>query len=305
MGKVIVAFSSHRIEALEFMQKEMEKHEAIVLEEPANPKFNAMLEGKLDIDKYIDEVYPPFPEFSRRLYRLLIKFNKKGKKILQIEPYLETLEKIYKKIDKEKPDAEELSNDPELGIVYRKESEVFQSLLKFYESSRNFDDAVKATVEFAKKDASRIKLRDKMRASEIKKLNFSSIYVEAGYIHFPLANYLRAKRLFLLEKPTKKLMKMRHALSPSDILTLRMMHIDKPGEKEKLLAARSLIYVSLITKKEMVPTAISKFPHLEEEARVIKFVNSLDYDECKKYFNMLTFSKREYVWRMLEKKGLI
>jgi len=127
----------------------------------------------------------------------------------------------------------------------------------------------------------------------------------AGYIHFPLANYLKAKRIFILEKPTKKLLSAKHALSPSDILTLRLMRIKKPGEKERLLAARSLIYVALLSKNEMLPSKKNPFPHLSEEARIIKFLRNLNYEECRKYFNMFRFVRREDAWKLLEKEGLL
>ncbi|RLG57338.1 MAG: hypothetical protein DRN88_02735 [Candidatus Hydrothermarchaeota archaeon] len=305
MGKVMVALSSHRVEALKFIKEEMEKYHAIILEEAPNPWFKPMLQSKISIRHYLSKTYPSFPKFSARLCRILKKFYSKGKEILQIEPYLYTLEKIYEKIEKEKPSPEELEEDEALGIVYKKEKEVFSALLKFYKSSHDFDKAVEATVNFALKDASRIKLRDKLRAEEIKKLEYSSCYVEAGYIHFPLANYLKAKRIFVLEKPTKKLLSAKHALSPSDILTLRLMRIKKPGEKERLLAARSLIYVALLSKNEMLPSKSNPFPHLSEEARIIKFVRNLNYEECRDYFNMLRFVRREDAWKLLEKEGLL
>jgi len=151
MGKVTVALSSHRVEALKFIEEEMEKYHAIILEEAPNPWFKPMLQSKISISHYLSKTYPSFPKFSARLCRILKKFYSKGKEILQIEPYLYTLEKIYEKIEKEKPSPEELEEDEALGIVYKKEKEVFSALIKFYESSHDFDKAVEATVNFALK----------------------------------------------------------------------------------------------------------------------------------------------------------
>lgn len=53
----------------------------------------------------------------------------------------------------------------------------------------------------------------------------------------------------------------------------------------RLLAARSLIYVSLLTKEELLPTQKQPTPHLAEEVRLKAFVDKLDYTACETIFS--------------------
>ncbi len=55
----------------------------------------------------------------------------------------------------------------------------------------------------------------------------------------------------------------------------------------KLLAARSLIYVSLLTKEELLPTQEQPTPHLAEEVRLKAFVDKLDYEACASLFKRI------------------
>jgi len=66
---VTVGLSSHRLEVLPEARREMENHEAIILEEAPEPDFPAMLAGKLDIDEYLADkdllhlrLQRPFPQ---------------------------------------------------------------------------------------------------------------------------------------------------------------------------------------------------------------------------------------------------
>ena len=59
-----------------------------------------------------------------------------------------------------------------------------------------------------------------------------------------------------------------------------------------LLAARSLIYIKLINKEELVPEK-SKAPHVEDEIEVNRLVDRLGFDQCRQLFERIRMSKRE------------
>ncbi len=92
---ITIGLSSHRLEVLPYARKEMEKHEAIVLEEPPEPDFPAVLAGELGIEEYLADKDPEFPEFSRRQLAMLRELSGQGKQVLQVEPYLERLVRIH------------------------------------------------------------------------------------------------------------------------------------------------------------------------------------------------------------------
>ncbi len=94
-GIAIIGFSSHRAEALPFARSEMRRHQIIVLEEPPNPHLSAMLDSKLSIHDYLLEIAPGFLEFERLMCEILRELYRKGRDIVQIEPYLEMLLKIH------------------------------------------------------------------------------------------------------------------------------------------------------------------------------------------------------------------
>jgi len=73
----------------------MEDHDVIITEEAPDPNFSAMLTRKISIREYLGEVDSGFPQFSLRMYKLLRELHKKGKVILQIEPYMENLMYIH------------------------------------------------------------------------------------------------------------------------------------------------------------------------------------------------------------------
>ena len=76
-------FSSHRIEMIPFAKKLMKNHDVIITEEALDAKFSAMLNRKISIDEYLSNSDSGFPEFSRRMYKLLRELYRREKVILQ------------------------------------------------------------------------------------------------------------------------------------------------------------------------------------------------------------------------------
>ena len=92
-----MGFVSHHVEALPFIRKQMERHETLVLEEPSAPSFPGMLDGHLSVDDYLLEICSEFPRFGRLMCGLLMECHDMGRRIIQVEPYLERLIEIHER----------------------------------------------------------------------------------------------------------------------------------------------------------------------------------------------------------------
>jgi len=64
-----------------------------------------------------------------------------------------------------------------------------------------------------------------------------------------------------------------------------------------LLAARSLIYIKLIEKEELLPGE-SRTPHIEDEIEVNRLVDRLNFNQCRELFQQIRLSKREQAVEM-------
>ena len=299
-----IGFSSHHVEALPFIHLQMKRHQIIVLEEPPSPNFAEMLKGAIPIDDYMMELDSGFPEFGGQMCALLKELHREGKLILQVEPYLERLLQIHELLASGKA-AEEISRRVEFREVYEAEKRATGALISFYAVSTAgaFSAVVEAVKVFARADAFRLTLRERLRAKAIGSLYRpgESMYVEAGYIHYPIYRYLRQemgkgpeiKVVYLLAPVIKKLKGKRRNMGPGDILTLHyVFHNNVREEMVDLLAARSLIYIKLIDKEELLPGK-SGTPHIEDEIEVNRLVDRLDFNQCRELFQRIRLSKRQ------------
>jgi hypothetical protein len=300
---ITVGFSSHHVEALPFAREQMERHQTIILEEPPTPGFGQLLEGTITLDDYLLELDPGFPEFDRRMHQLLIELHRRGKRILQVEPYLERLLQVHELFaEGSKPEA--ILGMKELREVYLAEKRATGALISFYALSMKgpFEDVVEGVKRFAHADALRLVMRERLRAKAIAELvrpgDFT--YVEAGYIHYPLYRFLRQELggrekmgvVFLLDPVVRRLGGKRRNLGPGDILTLDCaFHNAIPAEKANLLAARSLIYIKLVNKEELLPGE-SEAPHSEDEVMVNRLVDRLDFEQCHDLFDRIRLADR-------------
>jgi len=311
---ITIGFSSHRIETLPFVKERMKNHNVIIIEEAPNSKFKDMLNRKVSINKYLSEEDTQFPEFSRRMYKLLRELHLKGKKLLQIEPYMEQLMKIHKMFSegKEPPDVLKI---PRTGKVYEAEKKATGALIHFYETSmgNSFPETIEAVKKFARADADRFLLRDKMRAEAIAKVlpaaGDKMVYIEAGAIHIYLEKVLRKKLRgkwkikaeFLLEPVFKKLTGKRQIIAPGDVLTEHYISARKSIEKfETLQAARALIYIKLLKKEEMAPTRTEKTPHIKDEIRAITLADKLSLTQCEELYRKIRFRDRHQALEIVQ-----
>ncbi|MGD8255092.1 MAG: hypothetical protein PVH33_12410 [Syntrophobacterales bacterium] len=300
---ITIGFSSHHLEALPYIREHMERHQIIVLEEPPSPHLQAMLDGSITINDYIMEFDSGFPEFDRRMSSLLRELHQAGARIIQAEPYLEKLLQIHELFADGKT-ADEVSRDPKFKNVYEAEKRATGALIAYYSQSMKapFTAVVEGVKDFARADAKRLTLREKLRAKAISSLHRSNetMYVEAGYIHYPLYRYLRRELgnrhrirvLYLLAPVIKKLQGKRRNMGPGDILTLHYaFHGRLREELANMLAARSLIYIKLIEKEEIIPGK-SETPHAEDEVKVNRLVDRLNFNQCRELFERIRLSKR-------------
>jgi hypothetical protein len=309
---ITIGFSSHRMEVIPFAKRLMENHNVVIIEEAPNPKFIAMLEKEISIDEYLSELDSGFPEFSRRIYKLLQWFYQRGKEILQIEPYMERLMRIHNMFfkGKEPSDVLRISGTRE---VYKAEREATGALLRFYESSmRNyFQKVVEEVKNFARADAKRFRLRDTMRAKAIAKVlpENKMVYVEAGAVHTYLEKVLRQtlgekfliKSEFLLEPVVKKLTGEKQVIAPGDILTEHYILRRKNNDEfETLQAARALVYIQLLEKEEMAPSRSEKTPHTKDEIRAIALVNKLTLIQCEELYKKIRFKSRQKAMEIIQ-----
>ena len=253
-----------------------------------------------------------FPEFSRRMYRLLRELYRREKVILQIEPYMEKLMNIHEMFFAGKQPSDVL-RIPGLREVYKAEKNATGALLHFYESSmrNSFQNVLDAVRNFARADAERFRLRDAMRAKAIAKVlpGNKRVYVEAGAVHTYLEKALRQQlgtkyqieSLFLLEPVVKKLTGKAQVVAPGDILTERYISSKKRNDEfETLLAARSLIYIQLLEKEEIIPSRSEKTPHIKDEIRATELVNKLSLEQCEELYKKIRFRNRKQALEIIQ-----
>jgi len=73
----------------------MAVHDTIILEEPFDKRFDPMLDGKVSIDAYLEDQELEYPEFSRRMARVLRERRQAGTRLVQVEPFIELLLSIH------------------------------------------------------------------------------------------------------------------------------------------------------------------------------------------------------------------
>jgi hypothetical protein len=288
---ITIGFSSHRLEVLPAVQEEMERHDALVLEEAPEPSFAAVLSGELEAAAYLEDIDPGFPQFSRAELDLAREFHRAGKAVLQVEPYLSRLLQIHELLAGGRR-REEVEAQPDLREVYAAESLAGGALLTFYARAHTapFPRVVAAVKEFARADAARFLLRDDLRAQALAPMAaaFPRLLVEAGYIHLALVKALRRqlggtvrlRPVWFMAANSRPALGRPRPLGPGDLLTLR--HIFKTPlspDGEDLLAARSLIYIQLLEKGELAP-GLDPAPHLTNEIQAYHLTAGLTWEDC-------------------------
>lgn len=298
-----IGFLSHHVEVLPFLRRRLEGCRTLVLEEPPHPRFQDMLQGAVAVEDYLLQVDSGFPEFDRHLCRLLQGLCRDGLRILQVEPYLERLLQIHEGFAAGRSPAD-VSGEPDLAPVYEAEKRADGALLAYYQASvrEPFRQVVEAVKHFARADADRLRLRARLRSEAIAEVcdPGESVFIEAGYIHRALHRELlkrvgkrtRVRALFVMDPLVREWGGKRRNLGPGDVLTLiYVFGVPARAPFENLLAARSLLYIKMIQKEELLPGP-SPAPHCEDEIRVNRLVDRLTYEDCSRLFEDLRFASR-------------
>lgn len=298
---ITIGFSTHRPETLPFAAQQMQQHEAILLEEPENPRFEQMLKGQMAIEDYLLGAEFEFPEFARRSCELFQTLYRNGKQLYQVEPFVTLLNDVRDLFENGGKPGDIDPHTP-MGIVYEAERSWSASLITYYERCLTdpFEEVVELVKRFARKDAARGRLRDRMRADAIIAIipSFNTVYVEAGTLHLTLLNRLNAMLpagycvhpLYLMAPIVRELSGHRQALGPGDKLTLRYTYrpdYNKP--LADLLAARSLIHSKIQAKEEMLGPD-NEFPHTRDEVETVAMVERLSLSECKVLYTQIKHS---------------
>ncbi len=300
---VTIGFSLHRPEMVPLISECMQTHEALFLEEPPTIEFGRMLAGHMTVDDYVMTTDTEYPQFARMMNTALREFQSKGKKIFQVEPYLESLLGLHEFFaDGFRPDDIEKNNL--MYPVYLAERNATGALLAYYQTAADgsFEATVDAVKRFARTDAARFRLRDALRSqalsSELE--NFTSSFIEAGVMHYPLTRLLQRQSsqptpvqpVFLADDILKKLGQKGHLYGPGDQLTL--LYIFHPemtkSDQESRLAARALIYSKIIFKEEL-RADVMPYPHLQDELLCIKVTRGLSADDCRRLFARIRGAK--------------
>lgn len=298
MNHITLCYSTHRFETLALTAGIMQDHEVIILEEPHHPDFHKALYGDIALEEHLLELDTDYPTFTLAQYRVLQQLIKAGKKIVQIEPYLDQLLWIHSFFaDDHRP--EELLQGSPAHAVYSAEHETTKNLIQYYKKVRgdDFSKILSAMNSFAMVDARRFVLRDSLRAKRILEVLVpgKDTYIEAGSIHLLLKKLLAkglAKEWCLrVDDIDRQTMNMLHLdgniFSPGDALTLDYIFGRTVSRKKwQLYCARALVYSKIITTDE-ISGAEGEFPHTRNEIDAIAAVNRLSLDECRALFQSI------------------
>lgn len=289
----------------------MQTHAALFLEEPPTIEFDRMLAGLLTVDDYLLTTDTEYPQFARMMCVALRELQSKGNKIFQVEPYLESLLSLHEFFaDGFRPG--DIEKNSLMYPVYLAEKNATGALLAYYQTAAggSFESTVDAVKRFARTDAARFRLRDALRSqalsSEVE--NFTSSFIEAGVMHYPLKRLLQkqasrptpVRSVFLADAVLKRLRQKGHLYGPGDQLTL--LYIFHPemteSDQEFLLAARALIYSKIIIKEEL-RADVMPYPHLQDELLCIEATRGLSANACRLLFarirNVKTLDARRLV----------
>ena len=317
-SKATLVLANHRPESIDAATELMQRHDAVILEEPPDELFPHMLTGKMSISSYLETLDVEYPEFSRRMSSVLRRLHTAGKRLVQVEPFLEGLLQIHS-LFADGGSPADIKPGSTLFAIYDAERSATAALLDFYRVAVNghFEAAVEAVKHFSRTDARRFMLRDKMRAEALSQVltGAGSWYIEAGPIHYPLWAQLKRrlpegyplKVKFLMADAVRAMGYRDHTYGPGDLLTLlHRFHPNSSDPREDLLAARTLVYNKMIAKEEIVDSA-DPFPHTRDELRTAAIVRQLTIADCRRLFPFVrratTESAREMVQHYLERKS--
>ena len=113
----------------------MRANDALFLEEPPTAEFERMLSGSITVDEYLMTDDSEYPQFTKLMCAVLRELKSKGKRIFQVEPYLENLLALHDFLaDGGRPN--DLKRNTVMYLVYLSEKNATGSLLCVLPSCR-------------------------------------------------------------------------------------------------------------------------------------------------------------------------
>ncbi len=308
---VTIAWTVFHLETLPQVEAVMANHDRVILEEPPTPGFAEMLAGEMEIEAYLELTDFEFPAYQSAQCAMLRRLHERGVRILQVHPWLQELVAVQEFFLAGGSPAD-LAPESPAAQVYACERAWTEKLLAFYQAAggNSFEAMVEAVIAFAKADAAKFEEQDTWRARAIVPLVASvggRVYVEAGALHWRLWQQLwrqgvRPRPWHVLGSTARSHVG-RRLLAPGDLLTLRFLVGATPERaRERLLAARTLVYNRLITKEELFPSPQVSFPHLVQEAAILQRLATLDFDTCRQLFFRLRHLSPAAAWEVLQRE---
>ncbi len=316
ISQATLVLANHRPETVPAALALMAEHDAVILEEPPDPRFQAMLSGRLGIRAYLATQDLEYPEFSRRMAHGLRERHRLGTRLYQVEPFIQHLLVIHDRFaDGQGPS--DLPAGTTLHQVYLAERAATKALIDFYSTSagESFAATMAAVKRFARADARRFALRDRLRAEAMLDVlkRPGHTYIEAGQIHYPLWRELR-RRLpagftlrihFLMAQAVRAMGRQRHLYGPGDRLTLLYrFHPNGQFREADRLAAQALIYNKIIIKEEITGTG-QPYPHTRDELETAAITDDLTTADCRRIYPVVrranTRTAREMVQHYLKR----
>lgn len=295
MTTVQIFYANHWPEVVPLMADRLTGCDLLVTEDAPTPEFAPMLAGDLSLDDYLAVNDTEFPEFARRLGRVWQRLHRSGVVVQPVEPFVEELLAIHHFLaDGGRP--AQIPAGTRRREVYEAERDATGALLDFYQtaSDGSFDEVLESIRRFARADARRFVLRDRLRAEAILESLPANgrVAVEAGQIHLALARELlrrrptgvRVETVFLMTAIAARLGRRRHLYPPGDLLTLRyVFHPGLETAHHDLLAARALVYAKVTAKTERVPVD-GDFPQTRDDLHTLALVERLPPAACRDLF---------------------
>ncbi len=303
---VKVVLTPPRVEFVRELVRECEDACSLVLELPQVESLKPYLEDRATVDDVLSELELDYPLFLRELLRAAKRLHSSGVEVLALDPYQEIAVNVKMRLFLKKG-LEQLERDYTARYIAMLELNIGKILSQYYSTPREeFDRLVDLTIRYAKFDAERLRMKSEFRARKIAEL------VERGKLKLPavihtsfmntifpstLARKLEAhetKQVDLYSKVSRRLFNVELTHPGRELTRIFLEHTTRDQDKIRLLAAQTLIMVSLYPKSEVIPKTDSDYPLLRKDYEIITGVlSSLDtYEKCREYYFKNILNKR-------------
>ena len=297
---VKVVLTPPRVEFVRDLVKKCEDARTLILELPETETFKPFLEGRASVDDVLSELELDYPLFTRELLLAARRLYRSGIEVVAVDPYQEIATDVKIRLFL-KRGLEKLEQDYTARYIAMIELNISRVLAQYYNTPRtDFDSLVELTIRYAKLDAERIRFRSELRARRISEL------VRSGAVKFPVVIHTSFMNTLMPKTLSEKLEDLGCNIHVSDLYreaSLRIFNreIPHPGreltriflegsqrdeDRIRLLAAHSLILVSLYPKSEVLPKSEDDYPLLKKDYDIIvNILSTLDtYDKCREYY---------------------